>query len=108
VAIGKARANQVIAQVGDNGAVSIYNSSGNTDVVVDISGYFIVGSSYTGERPRRILDTRSNGGDPLPAGQRRTPTLAGVGGVPLTGVTAVALNVTGITLDHSSYLTFYE
>jgi hypothetical protein len=106
--IGRARANQVIAQVGLNGAVSIYNSSGNTDVVVDISGYFIVGSSYTGERPRRILDTRSNGGTPLPAGQRRTPTLAGVGGVPATGVTAVALNVTGITLNHSSYLTVFE
>ena len=48
---GRTRANQVIAQVGANGAITIYNYGGNTDVVVDITGYFATGSSYNAEAP---------------------------------------------------------
>jgi hypothetical protein len=37
---GETIPNMVIAQVGSNGVVSIYNQSGATDVVVDVLGWF--------------------------------------------------------------------
>jgi hypothetical protein len=63
---GQTVANRVIVPVGTNLSVSIYNASGNTDVIVDISGYLTdttlgiaSGSYYNAVSPQRICDTRS-------------------------------------------------
>jgi hypothetical protein len=37
---GQTAANLVVAKVGANGRVSIYNARGHTDVVVDVAGWY--------------------------------------------------------------------
>lgn len=61
---GQTVANRAIVPLGGNGQVTIYNSDGNTDFVVDISGYFANTNAATGASlfyavtPSRALDTR--------------------------------------------------
>jgi hypothetical protein len=54
--------------------------------------------------PTRILDTRATGGK-LTAGESRAVSVAGVGGVPPSGVSAVVLNVTVTETTAGGYLT---
>ena len=115
---GETVPNLVIVPVGVNGQVTIYNDMGTTDVVVDLEGYFApeaVGStqgSYVPLPPARITDTRPNSGEPN-AGKTMGPSgtlniqAAGVGGVPLSGVSAVVLNVTVTDTTSASYLTAF-
>jgi hypothetical protein len=115
---GQTVANLVIVPVGANGQVTLYNSQGSTDVVVDLEGYFapqasgsIVGG-YVPLTPARITDTRSGSGQPnaghtLSAGSVLNVTVAGVGGVPAGGVMAAVLNVTATNTTQASYLTVY-
>jgi len=58
---GDTPANEIIAKVGDNGRVNIYNHRGNTDVIIDILGYVPSGADYTTISPRRLFDTRAGG-----------------------------------------------
>ena len=58
---GSVTVNEIIAKVGDDGFVNVYNRNGNTDIVVDILGYFPAGSDYTPATPRRLFDTRDGG-----------------------------------------------
>ena len=41
-----------------DGQISIYNDTGNVDVIVDVLGWFPTGTTYTGLTPARLLDTR--------------------------------------------------
>lgn len=103
---GETIPNMVIVPVGAGGQVSIFNgSSGTTDVVVDVLGWFPTGSSFTGLNPARLLDTRSgystvdgrfSGGGTIPTSPTTflNLTVTGRGGVPTTDVGAVALNIT--------------
>ncbi|HUY57149.1 MAG TPA: IPT/TIG domain-containing protein, partial [Candidatus Micrarchaeaceae archaeon] len=103
---GQAIANQVVALLGTNGAVTISNSSGSVDVLVDVEGWYTGGSGgvTTGSPfnvlvPTRAVDTRpSSGGgysgDTLPSGQTLRVNFEGLGGIPTGGVTAVVTNVT--------------
>ena len=81
---GDVIANAVISGVGDGGRISIFNFSGDTDVLVDVTGWF--SSGFTAVTPYRVLDTRSPGLFAFAPGQTRTLKVAGVGGVPATGV----------------------
>jgi hypothetical protein len=107
VALRRTRANEVITRVGTNGSISLYNSSGTTDLLVDVSGWFALGSSYTGQTPVRILDTRAGTGVPRPAASTLTVQVTGRGGVPANGVSAVVLNLTGISTKYGTYVTAY-
>ncbi|MDP1806637.1 MAG: hypothetical protein Q8K72_15780, partial [Acidimicrobiales bacterium] len=103
--------NLVVAKVGANGKVTVYNSVGSTHVVFDVVGWFAAGAtSFTPLTPARILDTRDGtGGIATKVGQA-TPvdvTVAGVGGVPATGVGAVVLNVTVTQPSAQSWLTVF-
>jgi len=99
---GKSVPNLVVARVGPGGKVTVYNNSGNADVVADTQGWYAdpatpVGSRYAPLEPSRILDTRYGVGSalrPVPAGATIDLTVAGAGGVPLTGAGAVVLNLT--------------
>ncbi|WP_441250550.1 hypothetical protein [Kitasatospora sp. McL0602] len=96
-----------------DGKVNLYNFLGTTDLVADISGYYTSdgsGSRFTPKGPNRLLDTRNGtGAAKAPAGQQGTVTLqvAGAGGVPATGVTAVVLNVTATNPSTGGYVTVY-
>jgi hypothetical protein len=109
--------NLVVVQLGSgtagSGKVSLHNAGGaSLDLVADVVGYYSTGtgSTFTATSPSRILDTRSGLGAPkakVVAHGTVTLTVAGKGGVPSTGATAVALNVTAISPTATGYLATY-
>ncbi len=109
-------ANLVAAAVASDGTVSIYNgSTGVTDVVADIQGYFSDGptvapGSFVPLSPARVLDTATGTGAPKAAVQSRksiTVKVTGVGGVPSTNVAAVTLNMIVAQATGLGYITVY-
>jgi lipoprotein-anchoring transpeptidase ErfK/SrfK len=115
---GETVANSVIVPVGTDGSVSFFNDLGNTDLVVDLEGYFAPESSgttagsYVPLHPGRIADTRTgsgepNAGDALGAGSALNIQVTGAGGVPSSGVTSALLNVTVTDTTAPSFLTVY-
>ena len=112
---GQTIPNLVIAKLGANGQISLYNAAGSTDVVADVTGWYDDGTSSTGSTfhpvtPSRILDTRyGNGAPTAPLGTGVTMNLqvTGSGGVPSTGVSAVVVNVTVTGTTAPSWLTVW-
>jgi outer membrane protein assembly factor BamB len=108
---GQTVPNRVVVKVGTAGKVSIYNLTGNTDVVADVGGWFTDatstagGSVFYGITPARVLDTR-NGGAPIGANGTLTVPVGGAGVVPATAK-AVVMNVTVTNTTLSSYLTVW-
>jgi alpha-tubulin suppressor-like RCC1 family protein len=122
--------NLVFAPVGADGKVALYNgSSGTVQLVADVSGYYLAGppmvaGAFGSLAPTRLLDTQVGLGAaraPMAAGGEVHLQVTGRGGVPTSGVSAVALNVTvaaptkpgsvsvtgdGTTLPASQNLTF--
>jgi hypothetical protein len=81
VVAGRNVANLVIARIGTDGKVSVYNFGGNAHVVVDVTGYFVKAAGagrFHGVVPQRLLDTRVTA-----AGAPR-------GGIPAPGQTIAA------------------
>ncbi|HEX2785561.1 MAG TPA: DUF1501 domain-containing protein [Ilumatobacteraceae bacterium] len=108
---GQTVPNMVLARVGSNGKVSIFNNTGSTDIVIDVLGCFHGNASgrYVSLSPRRVLDTREGLGAPL-AKVGQTPlevTLSGKAGVPSNGVSGVMLNVTAVAPTVSTFITVY-
>ncbi len=112
---GQVIPNAVTTKLGTGGKISIFNSSGLSDYIVDVVGYFDATSTFTPLSPSRLVDTRFTGTtiDTLFRGQgARFAALSsafqvtGRGGVPLTGVAAVVLNVTVIARG-DGYATIY-
>jgi hypothetical protein len=108
---GQTVPNRVVVKVGTAGKVTIYNLTGNTDVVADVGGWFTDatstagGSVFYGITPARILDTR-NGGAPIGPNGTLTVPVGGAGVVPATAK-AVVMNVTVTNTTLSSYLTVW-
>jgi Tol biopolymer transport system component len=103
---GQTVPNAVIVGVGAGGKVSLLNSSGTTQLIVDVSGWF--SSGFNPRTPTRVMDTREGkGGTVLGPGQTRTLRVAGVGGVPASGAGGVSLNVTVTEPTGSGYLTVW-
>jgi alpha-tubulin suppressor-like RCC1 family protein len=95
--------NLVFAPVGPDGRVAFHNaSSGTVQLVADVSGYYLSGSPVVAGAfglvaPTRVLDTQAGLGAPraaLPVGGEVHLQVTGRGGVPTSGVSAVAVNVT--------------
>jgi uncharacterized protein YkwD len=108
---GQTVSNLVIAKVGSDGRLSVFNAAGAVHVIADVAGWYDNGTSSTGGRfhpvtPSRILDTRFGSG---PAGPGSTTDLpvTGQGGVPASGASAVVLNVTVTGPTAPSYLTAF-
>ena len=108
--------NLVVAQVGTNGQVSLFNSAGSTDLVADIVGWFPPTPELTSLLPARVLDTRPGfttidgqfaGIGPVPGQTSIDITVVGRGGVPASGVGAVILNVTVTTPTVAGFLTVW-
>ncbi|MFE5301102.1 FlgD immunoglobulin-like domain containing protein [Streptomyces sp. NPDC056632] len=113
VPAGRNVPNQVTVPVGKDGKVSLYNAWGTVDLLVDVTGYYTLdgsGDRFKPVTPARILDTLTGVGAPkAKVGAARTVNLqiAGRGGVPATGVTAVVMNVTATNVTSSSYVSVY-
>lgn len=102
--------NAVVAELGANGAIEVYNGSpGCTHVVVDVVGYFTAGTpgagALDGVTPLRVRDTREVGGC-LASGETRTVQVAGFGTIPGSAL-AVALNVTVVDPTGPGFLTVF-
>jgi hypothetical protein len=113
---GQTVPNLVIAPVGSNGKVALYNgSAGTISLIADVSGYYLSGTptdpgAFASLAPARVLDTRSGVGAPnarVAAGGTVHLQVAGRGGVPATGVSAVVLNVTVTGPTRAGYLMVY-
>src|SRR5665648_431547 len=108
--------NLVIAPVGANGKVALYNgSAGTVQLIADVSGYYLAGApsvagAFGSLSPSRLLDTRDGVGAPrapVVAGGTVHLKVTGRGGVPAFGVSAVVLNVTVTAPTRAGYLTVY-
>src|SRR5450631_1260187 len=113
---GQSVPNLVIAQVGAGGNVALYNgSAGTVHLVADVSGYYLAGpptvpGTFGSLVPSRLVDTRTGLGAPKAAvapGGTVHLTVAGVGGVPNSGVSAVVLNVTVTAPTRAGFITVY-
>ncbi len=112
---GQMVANAAIVPAGTSGSISVY-ASDNTDVFIDVNGYFAPPSSQGLEfypvTPCRVADTRSYGGKSGPFGPP-TMTAGEVRDFPVTSSScnvpnsaqAYALNMTVSPVTTLSYLT---
>ena len=100
------RANNATAILGSGGKLAaVYKapSGATTDLLLDVTGYFVPadsGATFGSIGPVRLLDTRSGNGlsGPFAANAARTWTIAGRSGVPATAVAVTGnLTVTGQT-----------
>ena len=111
-AAGQTISNLVVTQMGADGNVSLFNSAGSVDVIVDVVGYFdpyAPGGLFHAMTSVRVLDDRNGTGGystPWAEGQSRTVTVAGVAGVP-AGATAVIINLTSTNGQVGSFLTAF-
>lgn len=107
-------ANLSVTPVGPDGSVDLY-TQGGADLVADVQGYFTSATSAADGRlvsltPARILDTRGStqvgytGGEPG-AGTTIPVQVTGEGGVPGSGVSAVAVNMTATDSTTGGFLT---
>ncbi len=95
--------NLVVVQLSATGGITVYNSVGSVDVVVDVEGYFtaptgsgMVPGEFHGIASFRICDTLANThtacagatNNPLPAKTWRLVGLAGASSIPSTGASA--------------------
>lgn len=104
-------ANLVIAKLGADGAVDLYNAHGHTHFVVDVLGWFPDTSQYVSTTPSRLLDTREAIGQPgwapVTGGTSIPLTIEGRDGLPADGIGAVVLNVTATEPQAPGWVTAY-
>lgn len=101
--------NMVTVKVGANGMVDLYNYQGMVPTVIDVVGYYTAATTGSGRftplAPGRVLDT---GFDHMVGpGGTIDVQVTGTRGVPSSGVSAVALNITVDAPSAGSYLTVY-
>ncbi|HEY4609573.1 MAG TPA: hypothetical protein VIH06_10230, partial [Ilumatobacteraceae bacterium] len=109
---GQTVPNLVTVKIGANGKINLYNSEGFTQVVADVVGYYTssppaAGGRFTAVTPGRLLDTRLGAGIPVGPSQTINVPVTGQFGVPSTGVTGVAVNVTVDQPTSSGFLTVW-
>jgi len=110
---GENVANTSVVSVGDDGYIVLANhSAGTVDVIVDVSGYFTptaTGGYYTAMAPVRFLDTRSGTGGyaykTVSQGHPVTLKIDGKSGIPSSGVSAVAVNITEASATGNGLIT---
>ena len=127
---GETLSNKVLVPLGTGGALSIFNLSGNADIIVDVEGWISSSSSsasgnlFTPLTPARMADTRCGvspapsfcSSESLPAanaalkspsgGQAVTLGITGNGSVPATA-TAGVLNVVDVSPAGGNFLTVH-
>lgn len=114
---GVSRANIATVPLGTGtsaGKISVYNSAGSVDVVVDVVGYYAntastatLGSEFDVPDPERLADTRGDSEGQL-APQESLDIRLDFNPDANKTVTAVAVNVTAVGAKSSGYLTAYD
>ncbi|HEY7628715.1 MAG TPA: hypothetical protein VH761_16710, partial [Ilumatobacteraceae bacterium] len=114
---GQTVPNLVTVKIGANGRVNLLNSQGNTNVVADVVGYYTAATGgctgrFTAVTPGRVLDTRDGTGrggaiGPVGPNQSIDVQVTNLKGVPASGVSGVALNVTADSPTAEGYLTVW-
>jgi RHS repeat-associated protein len=118
-AAGVQGSGSLIAKLGTNGQISVWNSAGTTGLVIEVEGYYTdntaigTAGTFVPLTPARVADTRTGLGTggtvaPIGAGQTLDFTLDGSGGVPATGVQSVAVNITAVNATTTSTVTAYR
>jgi hypothetical protein len=106
---GQTVPNLVIAKLGTGGKISIFVSA-NSHVIADVQGWFSNGGGYVPLSPARLLDTRAGVGAPVGAiasGASVDLQITGQGGVPLSGVDSVVVNLTAVAPTGGGYITVW-
>ena len=111
--------NSAIVPLGSDGAIDLYNgggAAGSIDLIADVTGYFSqgTGDGFTSLSPDRLLDTRAGTGTggkiaKVAAGHSIPLTIADAdsGDLPVSGIAAVALNVTVTNTTGSGFISVY-
>lgn len=109
---GVNRANELIAQVDDEGNLCIFTQHG-IDLIVDVVGYVEEGSSLISTSPARFAETRagaptvdgeSQGGGALEVGSSTTIQITGRAAVPESAVAAI-VNVAAVDPAEAGFFT---
>lgn len=106
---GETSPNLAVVPVGSGGDISVFNSAGSTQVVVDVVGYFDADAAalYHPMSPVRALDSRSGlGGTAWGAGASKNVTINAAVGVP-SDATSVVGNLTGTGQTASTFETVW-
>jgi hypothetical protein len=108
--------NLVIAPVGTDGMIALTNTSlGTVHLVADSFGYYVAGAptvpgAFSALAPFRQLDSREGTGGisgPVAPGGTIRVQVTGRGGIPASGVSAVAVNVTATQGKDAGFITAY-
>jgi hypothetical protein len=111
---GQTVPNLVIVKVGQiDGSVKVYNAAGQTHVIFDVVGWYgsASGDVFNPVTPARMLDTRT-APQSVPPGKvqqnaQALVTVTGIGNMPPSGASAVAVNTTVTDPTANSYLTVF-
>lgn len=115
-AAGQIVPNFAITPVAPDGTISFTNTSGGTvQIIADTSGYYLAGTpstagAFSAQAPFRQLDTRNGTGGingPVAPGQTINVKVAGQGGIPVSGISAVAMNITVANPTSFGFITAY-
>ena len=107
---GQTIPNSVTVPIGADGKVTLLNrSSGTTELIVDVSGYYLAGTAtaagtFQHMAPARFLDTRP--GSPVAPDGSVSFQVAGINGIP-TDAAAVVFNLTVTQSQSFGYITAY-
>jgi len=115
---GQTIPNLAISKLSSSGQVSLYNSTGATQLIADVMGWFPAASDLHTLAPARLLDTRPGVGQTVDGNYAGTGAVApqgwkqlavlGRGNVPANGVGAVVLNVTVTGPTAPGYMTVWQ
>ncbi|MEO7398042.1 MAG: hypothetical protein ABIW84_05715 [Ilumatobacteraceae bacterium] len=95
-----------IVNVGSDGEICVFNSV-ETQIIVDVQGYFAPGSSYRTVAPARLVDTRTQGPSTLhPAGEPLVVRVVDTAGIE-AGSAGVAVNVTIVDNSTAGFALVY-
>ena len=108
---GSAVPNLVVARVGLNGSIEMFNNSGGVHLIGDVVGYFLPSSDVGLQplAPARLLDTRDGtGARPGTVGPGETIELQVTGRGGVSGsCEAVAINITATEPSAASFITVW-
>jgi hypothetical protein len=108
---GDNRANGLTVPLSPEGTIGLwYGASGGNliNVIIDVTGYFLEGSggaTYMAFGPTRVMDTRLAGANSkFLAGKHQTIQIAGVAGLPSSGIVAITGNLTVVRPSALGYV----
>jgi hypothetical protein len=105
------RAAFTVAAVGGQGKVSMANTYGSTDLVVDVVGYYststATGALFHPNQPFRLYDSRQDSAGIMDPGEARTLRMPDMNGVTPDRMSAALVNVTAVGAAARGYLTVF-